>query len=143
MPKLADLSISLDVRTKESKKNYENKRVVKNVSFNTNTENDYYLLTKKFVFSDWVKLILKAFNPYELKKLIKGEITIPTSLIENAIENGQFDIEEYLESKGMKVVEAHVNSKVQSLQNSGFDVEINQDFDYSQDPEYSQVNQYN
>ena len=49
MPKLADQSIPLGERIKRSKDNYENKRVVKNVSFNMDTEEQasLYELSKK------------------------------------------------------------------------------------------------
>lgn len=138
MPKLADHTIPLGERIKRSKDKYENKRVVKNVSFNTESDDQtsLYELTKKFKFSEWVKKILAAFNEFEVKQLVKGEITIPTILIEDAINNGQFDIDEYLESKGKKIVDIHSPDAVPNQQNQ-YDHEFNQDFEYSQDVEYS------
>lgn len=137
MPKLADHTIPLGERLKRSKDKYENKRVVKNVSFNTASEDQtsLYELTKKFNFSEWVKKILAAFNVFEVKQLVKGEITIPTILIEDAIKNGQFDIVEYLESQGKKIVDINSPNVVPSQQIQ-YD-EFNQDFEYSQDVEYS------
>jgi hypothetical protein len=141
MPKLADHSIPLEKRIKRSKDNYEASRVVKNVSFNTknNEQAKLYDLTKKFKFSEWVKTILAAFNVFEVKQLIKGEITIPTVLIEEAIENGQFNLEEYLEAKGQKIVDLNEPESFSSKTNP-YDQEFNQDYDYSQNIDFNQVN---
>ncbi len=53
----------------QSKKNYESKRVLKHVSFNTEKEADLLEVANKLDFSKWVKEKLK--HELELEKLKK------------------------------------------------------------------------
>ena len=136
MPKLSTSNKPAHIRNKENKEKYENKRTIKNVSFNDESEGQLLDLTKRFKFSEWVKKILRAFSAYEVNQLIKGEVTIPSSLIEEAIENGQFDIDAYLDSKGYESVPKR-EFKASNQHNDPYS-QLENEYEFNQDVTYFQ-----
>lgn len=101
-------SLKLTPHSKACKENYEkNKRQIKPVSFNRETEKNILDIANSFNFSSWVKNMLAALTPAETS-MVKGDEDpkfIPALLIEKAIEEGLFSLDEYLESKGQKIVD--------------------------------------
>lgn len=84
---------------------YEDKRVSKPVSFNTEKHADLLNVVEKINFGVWVKHVLSSFTKLE-SDLLKNDLNIlPAILIEHALEAGNFDLDEYLLSKGKKIVD--------------------------------------
>ena len=106
--KAASTSSTLSAKSLGSKDDYEKqKRQSKPVSFNRISEERILKIAGSFNFSVWVKNLLSALTPAEVS-IIKNEkdpTFIPALLIEKAIEDGLFSIEEYLEAKGKKIVD--------------------------------------
>lgn len=99
--------------TANSTKKYEDKRKIKPISFNMELEGDIYDVSGSINLSVWVKHILSSLSMVEinlLKKAKNGKAdsetfnVIPVSLIERALDQGWFDLDEYLKAKGLKVV---------------------------------------
>lgn len=101
----------------ESKKRYEDRRVLKNISFNAVADANILTAIEKhhFVFSVWVKHVLNSFTPGELVVLDNDINAIPSVLIERAIESGMFDLDEYLAAQGKKIVDIKSQSGVQDI----------------------------
>lgn len=94
-------------------KKYEDKRKIKPISFNMELEGDIYDLAGSINLSVWVKHILSSLSMVEINLLKKAKNekansetfnVIPVSLIEKALDQGWFDLDEYLKAKGLKVV---------------------------------------
>ncbi|HGF9504976.1 TPA: hypothetical protein ACJEU7_002188 [Acinetobacter baumannii] len=91
-----------------SKKKYEaEKRQTKPVSFNKVKEKEILNIATNINFSGWVKNILASLTQTEISILKSEEnpTLVPALLVEKAIEEGLFSLEEYLESKGKKIVD--------------------------------------
>lgn len=156
----------------EVQKTYNNKRVIKPISFNTEKENSLLIVANKIknlgrivknflgtldqeqiekINNNESKLVLQdvhtTTNSMNLKdeKLLNitkkslsvfeqdialhtGKLPVSIEAIENAIESGEFDLDEYLLSKGKKVVTHQAVVPQQQYD------EFNQDVVYS--PEY-------
>lgn len=110
------------------KKKYdEEKRIQKPISFNSLTEADLKNVADKLNLSVWVKTLLGAFTHGELAMLSKdSNDTIPAILIERAIENQYFLLDEYLAAKGKKIVD--INDSPKPFNN--FPANIDMDVDY-------------
>lgn len=89
-----------------AKERYEKeKRTSKPISFNRVTESALIDITTNFKFGAWVKNILNHFTSAEVG-FPKDDLNfIPASLVEHALENGYFDLDEYLKAKGKKIVD--------------------------------------
>ncbi len=89
-----------------AKERYEKeKRSTKPISFNRVTDAVLLDITTKFKFGAWVKNILSNFTKAEVS-FVKDDLNfVPASLVEHAIENGYFDLDEYLKAKGQKIVD--------------------------------------
>lgn len=107
--------LELSDHSKACKDNYEKiKRQIKPVSFNKSTEKKILDIANSFEFSSWVKNVLDALTPAEIS-MIKGNVNphfIPALLIEKALDDGMFSLDEYLESKGQKIVNIQKNSDI-------------------------------
>lgn len=89
-----------------AKERYEKeKRTSKPISFNRQSEAAILNIASQFKFGVWVKNILSHFNGVEVNFVKEDENFIPSSLVQHAIENGYFDLDEYLDSKGKKIVD--------------------------------------
>lgn len=63
-----------------------------------------------------VNLIENNYEPFEIATMLKkGEIPISLTSIEKAIEEGYFDLEEYLESKGKKIVDVSTKEEIEQV----------------------------
>lgn len=95
-----------------AKERYEaEKRTTKPISFNKVEHAKLLDLIANFTFGVWVKTLLSHFKASEIN-LVKDDMNfVPSSLVQHAIENGYFDLDEYLESKGKKIVD---NVKLQA-----------------------------
>lgn len=93
---------------REQKRTHDSeKRVLKSVSFNLESEGDLLAIAGNIKFGVWVKALLRAFTPVERTVLTaqQDEVLIPAQLVEAMIENGYFCLDEYLASKGQKIVD--------------------------------------
>lgn len=108
-------TLTITPNSKACKDNYEKtKRQIKPVSFNKETEKKLLDVANSFNFSTWVKNMLGALTPAEIS-IVKGNTNpnfIPALLIEQAIEDGLFSLDEYLESKGQKIVEIQKSQEI-------------------------------
>lgn len=118
---------STPLQYKASKDKYEKTtRRSKPVSFNRVTEKRILDVADTFNFSNWVKNLLGALTPAEVS-VMKGNKDphfIPVLLIEKAIEDGLFSLEEYLESQGKKIVDIASDAEPkydESCQLTGFE----------------------
>lgn len=108
-------------------KNYETKRTKFTIGFNNATEAKALKLAqmKDFVCGEWIKNILNSFSSSEIPLLCDDKNMIPGSLIENAIENGYFDLDEYLLSRGKKIVDIkNSNNPVVQISSDEYNQEV-------------------
>lgn len=117
--KTSSVATTLSAKSLSSKEDYEKKkRQIKPVSFNRIDDQRILEIAGSFNFSVWVKNLLNALTPSEVL-IIKADVSnnmeeseltfIPALLIEKAIENGYFNLDEYLEAKGKKIVDIEHN----------------------------------
>lgn len=114
------------------KKKYDTeKRSQKPISFNRNSEADLLMVADRMNLSVWVKTLLGSFTQSEISLLGKDSIDmVPAVLVEKAIENQFFLLEEYLAAKGKKIVDIDEAPKKSGFMNSmpeAFD-EYNQEY---------------
>lgn len=119
--------------TQKSKLNYE-KTLRKSVpvSFNKSKDAELLKLVSLFKFGPWVRHILGSFNPVEIAALKESPDILPASLIEIALDNEQFDLDEYLKAKGMKIVpipDEKIDTNYAETQDSNLN-DFNQEFYY-------------
>lgn len=113
-PKPKTPNYALTERSIASKDEYEkHKRKSKPISFNRDVDAIILDIADSFNFGVWVKTLLTALTPAEVTilKAEKNPSHVPALLVEQAIENGYFDLDEYLESKGQKIVDIKTNKK--------------------------------
>ena len=113
----------------KAKQRYENeKRTSRPISFNRESHASILELSKKFEFGTWVKNILSAFSSAEVS-LVKEDLNfVPSALVEHAIENGYFDLDEYLASKGKSIVDTISLTKTPSNHAVAVHDEYNQEY---------------
>ena len=95
----------------KAKERYEKtKRTSKPISFNREKDAAILEIANKFVFGEWVKNLLSKFSAVDVS-FAKDDVNfVPSALVEHAIENGYFDLNEYLDAKGKVIVDkAHRN----------------------------------
>lgn len=91
-----------------ARKKHMEKRVMRPISLNSEKESDQAILevisAKEFSLTAWFRYIFEQYSTAETSLLKKGHYHLPATLVEKAIEEGFFDLDAYLESKGKKVV---------------------------------------
>lgn len=114
------------------KKKYDTeKRSQKPISFNRTSEADLLMVADRLNLSVWVKTLLGSFTQSEISLLGKDSIDmVPAVLVEKAIENQFFLLEEYLAAQGKKIVDIDEAPRNKSLMNSMVEPydEYNQDY---------------
>lgn len=115
---------------------YENKRVAKPISFNKDKDAELISMVENMEFGVWVKHVLRSYTKLEAN-LLKNDINLlPAMLIEQALESGNFDLDEYLLAKGKKIVDVKEDPLAFIEYSDISGTELNSDEIYNQEFEY-------
>ena len=90
-----------------ARKKHLKKRVQYPISLNSELKKDQDILdvlsSDEFSLMAWFRFVFEEYSQSEKGLLKKGNYVLPAMLIEKALEEGHFDLDAYLESKGQKV----------------------------------------
>lgn len=149
-----DIKKKEPIHLRQLKNKHELLRKKKPIGFNIESEGDILKIADKINLSKWIKNLLRSLSLSEIdqlkktKNLVKNETQndqkdafdlVPIILVEKMLDNGAFDLDEYLAARNKKIVDADHDNKYSHSNNHGEDADLNQDPEYD---DVSQISQY-